>query len=106
MGVDYHPSFQQLAFLDQATGECIERRLEHRDGEAEKFCWELRQKEISVRAGLETTAYSRRFERPLAEQVSRSGSVMQRMASMPAAVFGPVLNPSCSVHRPFAIAGH
>jgi predicted oxidoreductase len=22
IGVDYHPSFQQIAFLDQETGEC------------------------------------------------------------------------------------
>jgi hypothetical protein len=27
IGVDYHPSFQQFAFVDQATGECGERRL-------------------------------------------------------------------------------
>jgi hypothetical protein len=26
IGVDYHPSFQQIAFLDQETGECGERR--------------------------------------------------------------------------------
>jgi hypothetical protein len=37
IGVDYHPSFQQIAFLDQETGECGERRLNHSDGEAEKF---------------------------------------------------------------------
>jgi hypothetical protein len=29
LGVDYHPSFQQIAFLDQETGECCERRLNH-----------------------------------------------------------------------------
>ena len=29
IGVDYHPSFQQIAFLDQETGECGERRLNH-----------------------------------------------------------------------------
>jgi hypothetical protein len=33
-GVDYHPSFQQIAFLDRETGECGERRLNHGDGEA------------------------------------------------------------------------
>jgi transposase len=37
VGVDYHPSFQQIAFLDQETGECGDRRLNHSDGEAEKF---------------------------------------------------------------------
>jgi hypothetical protein len=27
IGVDYHPSFQQIAFLDQETGGCGERPL-------------------------------------------------------------------------------
>jgi transposase len=67
VGVDYHPSFQHIAFLDQETGECGDRRLNHSDGEAEKFYRELRQKEISVRVGLEATGYSRWFERLLSE---------------------------------------
>jgi hypothetical protein len=29
-GVDYHPSFQQIAFLHQETGECGEQRFEGR----------------------------------------------------------------------------
>ena len=33
-GVDYHPSVQQVAFLDTETGETGERRLSHSDGEA------------------------------------------------------------------------
>jgi hypothetical protein len=28
IGCDYHPSFQQIAFVDTATGELQERRLE------------------------------------------------------------------------------
>jgi transposase len=67
IGVDYHPSFQQIAFLDQATGECGERRLNHGDGEAEKFYRDLRRRESSVRVGLEATGYSRWFERLLTE---------------------------------------
>jgi transposase len=67
MGVDYHPSFQQIAFLDQETGECGDRRLHHSDGEAEKFYRELRAKGVSVRVGLEATGYSRWFERLLVE---------------------------------------
>jgi transposase len=67
IGVDYHPSFQQIAFLDQETGECGDRRLNHSDGEAEKFYRDLQQREISVRVGLEATGYSRWFERLLAE---------------------------------------
>jgi hypothetical protein len=37
IGADYHPGFQQIAFLDTDTGEFQERRLQHRE-EAEKFC--------------------------------------------------------------------
>src|SRR5882762_10232735 len=67
IGVDYHPSFQQIAFLDQETGECGERRLNHSDGEAEKFYRELKQRGVSVRVGMEATGYSRWFGRLLAE---------------------------------------
>ena len=55
IGVDYHPSFQQIAFLDQETGECDERPLKHSDGEAEKFYRELKQRGVSVRVELEAT---------------------------------------------------
>jgi len=67
IGVDYHPSFQQIAFLDQETGECGEQRLDHSDGEAEKFYRELKQRSVRVRVGMEATGYSRWFERLLAE---------------------------------------
>src|SRR5258708_37783671 len=67
IGVDYHPSFQQIAFMDQGTGECGERRLSHSDGEAEKFYRDLKQRGVSVRVGMEATGYSRWFERWLAE---------------------------------------
>jgi len=67
IGVDYHPSFQQIAFLDQETGECGERRLNHSAGEAEKFYRDLKQRGVSVRAGMEVTGYSRWFERLLTE---------------------------------------
>src|SRR6202043_511805 len=67
IGVDYHPSSQQIAFMDQETGECGERELNHCDGETEKFYRELKQQGISVRVGMEATGYSRWFERLLAE---------------------------------------
>lgn len=67
IGVDYHPSFQQIAFLDQETGECGERRLNHSDGEAERFYRDLQQRGIRVRVGMEATGFSRWFERLLAE---------------------------------------
>src|SRR5271165_3711192 len=37
IGIDYHPSFQTIAFLIEETGECGERELNHSDGEAERF---------------------------------------------------------------------
>ena len=37
MGCDYHPSWQQICWLDTATGETGEKKLEHGSGEAEKF---------------------------------------------------------------------
>ena len=67
IGVDYHPSFQQIAFLDQETGECGERRLNHSDREAENFYRDLSSRGIRVLVGLEATGYSRWFERLLAE---------------------------------------
>ena len=67
IGVDYHPSFQQIASLVEETGECGERRLNHSDGEAENFYRKLQTRGISVRVGMETTGFSRWFERLLAE---------------------------------------
>src|ERR1700676_4596043 len=67
IGVDYHPSFQQIAFLMEETGEYSERRLKHSDGEAEKFYRDLKLRGVYVRVGMEATGYSRWFERLLAE---------------------------------------
>ena len=44
-----------------------ERSLKHNNGEAEKFYRDLKARGISVRVGMETTGYSRWFERLLAE---------------------------------------
>jgi len=65
--VDYHPSDQYIAFANTETGEHGERRLNHSDGEAEKFYRELAARGFSVRVGMEATGYSRWFERLLAE---------------------------------------
>src|SRR5947209_9322795 len=64
IGCDYHPGFQQIAFVDTETGECGERRLTHRE-EAEQFYGLL--KERSVRVGMETSGHARWFERLLSE---------------------------------------
>jgi transposase len=67
IGVDYHPSFQTIAFVVEETGECCEQELSHSDGQAEKFYRELKQRGTSVRVGMEATGYARWFERLLAE---------------------------------------
>jgi tRNA splicing endonuclease len=53
IGVDYHPSFQAIAFLFEETGECGEQELNHSDGQAEKFYRDLKERGICVRVGME-----------------------------------------------------
>jgi len=67
IGCDYHPGVQQIAFMDTETGEFGERRLEHGEGEAEKFYRGLQQAGIRVRVGMEATGHARWFERLLEE---------------------------------------
>jgi hypothetical protein len=50
--------------LDEETGELIERRLEHGNGEAKQFYTSLKG---PVRVGIEATGHTRWFERLLAE---------------------------------------
>jgi transposase len=66
IGCDYHPGFQQIAFVDTETGELQERRLEHRE-EAEKFYRDLGAQGASVRVGMEASGHARWFERLLSE---------------------------------------
>jgi transposase len=66
IGCDYHPSFQQIAFVDTETGEFQERRLAHRE-EAEKFYRHLAVRGVQVRVGMEASGQARWFERRLAE---------------------------------------
>jgi transposase len=66
IGCDYHPSFQQIAFVDTDTGELQERRLLHRE-EAEKFYRDLAAQGMQVRVGMEASGQARWFERLLAE---------------------------------------
>jgi transposase len=67
IGVDYHPSVQQIAYVDTETDETCERRLNHSDGEAEHFYRALERRQVSVRVGIEATGHARWFERLLAE---------------------------------------
>ena len=49
IGVDYHPSFQTIAFFMEETGEYGEQELNHSGGEADKFYRDLQQRGIRVR---------------------------------------------------------
>jgi transposase len=64
IGCDYHPGFQQIAFVDTETGECGERRLQHRE-EAEQFYHDLATQGMKVRVGMEASGHARWFERLL-----------------------------------------
>ncbi len=63
IGCDFHPSFQQIAMLDENTGELIGKRLSH-PAEAEQF---YRGLAGPVRVGLEASGNTGWFERLLAE---------------------------------------
>lgn len=62
IGCDFHPSYQQIAMLDEETGEVTERRLLHADGEAQRFYESLTG---PVRVGMEAEGHSQWFERLL-----------------------------------------
>ncbi len=64
IGCDFHTRFQQIAMLDTETGEVIERRLEHENGEARAFYAAL---PGPARVGMEATLNAQWFERILAE---------------------------------------
>jgi len=66
IGCDYHPGFQQIAYVDTETGELQERRLSHPE-EAEKFYRDLWERGVRVRVGMEASGHGRWFERLLAE---------------------------------------
>ena len=47
IGTDYHPSLQQIAFIDTETRDCGEQRLQHRK-EAERFYRDLAGREVQL----------------------------------------------------------
>ena len=65
IGCDFHPRFQQIAFVDTDSGDCGNRRLEHGNGEAEQFYRGLQGQ--LVRVGMEAGGHSLWFERLLGE---------------------------------------
>ncbi|HVH72136.1 MAG TPA: transposase [Candidatus Dormibacteraeota bacterium] len=64
IGCDFHSRFQQIDMLDPRTGEVIERRLGHENGEAKQFYTTL---SSPARVGMEATCNAQWFERMLRE---------------------------------------
>ena len=64
IGCDFHPSFQQIAYVDQETGDYGERGLSHRE-EAVAFYRSLAGK--AVRIGMEATGNDRWFHKLMSE---------------------------------------
>jgi transposase len=64
IGCDFHPSFQQISYVDQETGEYGERRLNHRE-EAVGFYGSLAGRKVVV--GLEATGNDRWFRKLVME---------------------------------------
>lgn len=64
IGCDFHPSYQQIAMLDDETGELQEVSLEHQQGQAQRFYASLAG---PVRVGMEAVGNTQWFERLLAE---------------------------------------
>lgn len=55
VGCDFHPSWQQVAVFDAESGEVVERKLRHQEGEAEHF---YRQLPSPALIGMEATGNS------------------------------------------------
>src|SRR5208337_4089572 len=58
IGCDFHPSWQQIAWLDTVTGETGERKLVHATGEARDFYQQLAEPAL---IGMEATGNSQWF---------------------------------------------
>jgi len=84
IGCDFHPSWQQVAWVDNESGECGERKLVHAAGEAKMFYQQLGAPAL---IGMEATGNSQWF---LELVDTRSGSEMRRRS-------GPV---TCASKRP------
>jgi transposase len=64
IGVDFHPEFQQIAWVNTDTGEFQEKRLAH-PAEAERFYRAVAGEK--VRVGMEASGHARWFERLVTE---------------------------------------
>ena len=66
IGCDYHPSWQQVCWLETTTGETGELSLQHASGEAERFYRQLPEHAL---IGMESTGNCQWF----VEMVTRLG---------------------------------
>ena len=62
IGCDFHPRYQQVAAMNQETGEIVERRLSHQTQEAAEFYESLPR---GARIGMEASCTAQWFERLL-----------------------------------------
>src|SRR5437588_4072890 len=58
VGCDFHPSWQQVSWLDTETGDCGERKLVHANGDAKMFYQQLG---VPALIGMEATGNSQWF---------------------------------------------
>jgi transposase len=64
IGCDFHTRSEQIAMLDTETGEVVEKKLDHENGEVKRFYEGLKEPAL---VGIETTGYTRWFAEMLAE---------------------------------------
>ena len=65
IGCDFHPSYQQIAVLDQGTGEMEEKALSHQRKEEVRAFYAGLEGPVQVR--IEASGQSQWFERMLVE---------------------------------------
>ena len=88
IGCDYHPGMQQIAWFDEASGECGEQRLEHSTGEGESYYRELKRRGVQVRMGIEASGHTRWFERMRGENPG-GGKMRRGISSLPVLRLNP-----------------
>jgi transposase len=64
IGCDLHTRFEQIAMLDTESGETVEKRLDHENGEVRSFYEGLKAPAV---VGIESTGYTRWFAEMLQE---------------------------------------
>src|SRR5215475_5060604 len=99
IGCDYHPGFQQIAYVDTETGELQERRLKHPE-EAEKFYRDLWEQRITVRVGMEASGNQTNFDLLQHRETNEQKGPVKRMPPTSSAKVTALIRPSCSPLSP------